>query len=70
MSWQALWGRVNMLRMGRPRARHRDMPLGFRLVDGRWYWRPTDVTTRLVCERIAPGKKSIPAGADKAAART
>jgi hypothetical protein len=58
-----------MVRMGRPREKYRDMPLGFRLVDGRWYWRPTDIATRLVCERIAPGRKSVPVGAEKAAAR-
>ena len=62
-----------MIHMGRPRKRHRDMPLGMRLVDGRWYWRATDEATRLVLARLAPGKAGIPAGPrndDKAAVRT
>lgn len=61
-----------MIRMGRPRKRHKDMPPGMRLVDGRWHWRATDAATRLVLERLAPGKTSIAAGAenhDKTAAR-
>jgi integrase len=61
-----------MIRMGRPRARHKDMPLGMRYVGGRWYWRPTDAATRLVLERLAPGKAGIPAGKEndsKAGAR-
>jgi integrase len=48
------------------------MPLGMRLCGGRWYWRPTDSATRLVLERLAPGKAGIPAGKDnhhKAGAR-
>jgi integrase len=62
-----------MIRMGRPRTRHKDMPLGMRLVGGRWWhWRPTDEASRLVLQRLAPGKTGIPAGrenTDKAAAR-
>lgn len=58
-----------MLRMGRPRAKHKDMPPGMQEVSGRWYWRPTDTAARAVCEMLAPGKKSIPAGKDKAEAR-
>lgn len=38
-------------------------------VAGRWYWRPTDAAARVVCQQLAPGKKSIPAGASKDAAR-
>lgn len=48
------------------------MPLGMRLVEGRWYWRPTDEATRLVLERLAPGKAGMPAGKEnhhKAGAR-
>lgn len=55
--------------MGRPRSKHKDMPPGMREVAGRWYWRPTDAASRAACEAISPGKKSLPAGQDKAAAR-
>ena len=62
-----------MIRMGRPRTRHKDMPPGMRLVRARWwYWRATDEASRLVLERLAPGKSGIPAGpenTDKVAAR-
>lgn len=58
-----------MLRMGRPRTTHKDMPPGMQEVAGRWYWRPTDHASRLVCEQIAPGKKSAAAGQTKAEAR-
>lgn len=51
-----------MLRMGRPRERHKDMPPGMRLVDGRWHWRATSEATRLVLERLAPGRTTMPAG--------
>jgi hypothetical protein len=43
-----------------------------RQVDGRWYWRPTDEATRMVLERLAPGRAGLPAGpqnGDKHAAR-
>lgn len=58
-----------MIRMGRPRTSHKDMPPGLRLVSGRWYWRPTDEAGRRVCEALSPGKKSIPVGETKADAR-
>jgi integrase len=61
-----------MIRMGRPRTRHKDMPPGMRQVDDRWYWRPTDEAARAVLERLAPGKRGIRAGEnnhDKTAAR-
>lgn len=58
-----------MPRMGRPRTKHRDMPPGMMEVSGRWYWRPTDTASRAVCEQLSPGKKSVPAGKDKAEAR-
>lgn len=58
------------MRMGRPRSTHKDLPTGFRCVDGRWYWRPTDATSRAVCDRLAPGRSSIPAGSSKAEARS
>lgn len=58
-----------MLRMGRPRAKNKDMPPGLQMVSGRWYWRPTDAAARIVCDQLAPGKKSIPAGKDKNEAR-
>lgn len=57
------------MRMGRPRESHKDLPPGFRHVAGRWYWRPTDAAARAVCDVLAPGKASIPAGASKAEAR-
>lgn len=58
-----------MRRMGRPRAKDRDLPKGFRKVDGRWYWRPTDESTREICMRLAPGRASIACGATKEEAR-
>lgn len=58
-----------MIKMGRPRTKHKDMPPGMQEVAGRWYWRPTDAASRAVCEQIAPGKTSIPAGKDKQTAR-
>lgn len=58
-----------MRRMGRPRTKDRDLPKGFRQVDGRWYWRPTDEATREICTRLAPGRASIACGATKEEAR-
>jgi integrase len=58
-----------MGRMGRPRTKDRDLPKGFRHVDGRWYWRPTDEATREICTRLAPGRASIACGATKDEAR-
>lgn len=58
-----------MPRMGRPRTSNKDLPKGFREVDGRWYWRPTDTATLAICERLAPGRKSIPVGSTKEEAR-
>ncbi|MFA7278596.1 MAG: tyrosine-type recombinase/integrase [Sterolibacterium sp.] len=55
--------------MGRPRTKDRDLPKGFRCVDGRWYWRPTDEATREICQRLAPGRASISCGATKEEAR-
>lgn len=55
-----------MARMGRPRTKHKDMPPGMRQVDGRWHWRPTNAAGQLVLERLAPGKKGLPAGAENA----
>ena len=40
----------------------RDIPAGFRFVDGRWYWRPTNQAARLALADIAPGTLSMPAG--------
>lgn len=54
---------------GRPRQRHKDMPTGMKLVDGRWYWRPTSEATRLVAAALgAKGSVSTGTG-EKAAAR-
>lgn len=58
-----------MLRMGRPRTKHRDMPPGMQLVAGRWYWRPTDAAGRNARDQLAPNKTSMPAGGDKDTAR-
>jgi integrase len=55
-----------MLQMGRPRTKHKHMPPGMRLVDGRWYWRATDEASRLALQRLAPGRRGIPAGKDNA----
>lgn len=38
------------------------MPAGFRFVDGRWYWRPTNQAARIVWNRISPDTSSAPAG--------
>ncbi|MGH8568335.1 MAG: hypothetical protein ACREXU_10030, partial [Gammaproteobacteria bacterium] len=54
--------------MGRPRERHKHMPAGLRLVDGRWYWRPTDEATRTLRDRLFPTRNSIPAGKENATA--
>ncbi len=53
-----------MPRMGRPRSKHKDMPPGMRLVDGRWHWRPTNAAGQLVLARLAPGRKGLAAGAE------
>ncbi len=44
--------------MGRPRTVNRkikDLPRGFRCVDGKWYWRPTDAATRMIAEKLKAG---------------
>ncbi len=41
--------------MGRPRTVNRkikDLPRGFRQVEGKWYWRPTDTATRRIAEAL------------------
>lgn len=41
--------------MGRPRTVNRtikDLPRGFRKVNGKWYWRPTDHATRQIAETL------------------
>ena len=50
------------MRMGRPREKNKHMPSGMRLVDGRWYWRPTNEPTRALRDKLFPGRSSVPAG--------
>lgn len=41
--------------MGRPRTVNRkikDLPRGFRCVEGKWYWRPTDRATRMIADQL------------------
>lgn len=58
-----------MPRMGRPRKKSRDLPLGIYPVKGRYYVRPCNAEMRRIFEIKFPGKKSAPLGADKAEAR-
>lgn len=58
-----------MLRMGRPRTRDKDLPLGVRPIAGRYYVRPVNEAMRRVFARVFPGKQTAPLGADKLAMR-
>lgn len=58
-----------MLRVGRPRTKGKDLPLGVYLVDGRYHVRPVNEEMRRVFAIAFPGRKSAPLGADKAEAR-
>ena len=55
--------------VGRPRLKNKDLPKGFRLVHGRWYWRPTDVATSMVAQALIDRGQRPPGFADKRAAR-
>ena len=55
--------------VGRPRLKHKDLPKGFRLVDGRWYWRPTDTATAMAAQALKNKGQRPPGFADKRAAR-
>lgn len=55
--------------VGRPRLKHKDLPKGFRLVDGRWYWRPTDTATAMAAQALINKGRRPPGFADKRAAR-
>jgi hypothetical protein len=49
--------------MGRPRERHKDLPPGVRVINGRYYWKPTSAAERAA--RKAKGlKATVPLGAD------
>jgi integrase len=58
-----------MLRVGRPRSQNKDLPLGVRLVAGRYYVRPVNEAMRQVFARAFPGRATAPLGADKAEMR-
>lgn len=55
--------------VGRPRLKHKDLPKGFRLVDGRWYWRATDAATAMAAQVLASKGIRPPGFADKRVAR-
>lgn len=49
--------------MGRPRQRNKDLPPGVRLLNGRYYWKPTSAAERAA--RKSKGlKATVPLGAD------
>lgn len=58
-----------MPRLGRPREKIKDLPLGVYPVKGRYYVRPVNAEMRRVFAHRFPGKGSAPLGADKAEAR-
>lgn len=49
-----------MIRMGRPRTKHRDMPPGCRQIAGRWYVEATNVHLAKVIGAMTDGRKSMP----------
>ena len=51
------------IKMGRPRERHKDLPPGVRLKNGRYYWQPTSAAER-AAKRARGEKNEIPLGAD------
>lgn len=64
------WSRVsNMLRMGRPRQKDKDLPPGLFQSRGLWYWRGRSGAAKVVMDALAPGKSSTPAGSTKEEAR-
>lgn len=58
-----------MLRMGRPREKGKDLPLGVYPVKGRFYERPVNEEMRRMFAVAFPGKRCAPLGDDKAEAR-
>lgn len=58
-----------MLTVGRPRTRDKDLPLGVRPINGRYYVRPVNEAMRRVFARAFPGRNTAPLGPDKAAMR-
>lgn len=58
-----------MLRVGRPRGKIKDLPLGVYPVKGRFYVRPCNEEMRRIFAIKFPGRKSAPLGADKSEAR-
>ena len=58
-----------MPRVGRPREKSKDLPLGVYLVKGRYYVRPVNKEMRRIFSVAFPGKQCAPLGADKAEAR-
>jgi len=67
------WQSDTMPRVGRPRAKVKDLPLGVYPVKSgkgiRYYVRPVNAEMRSVFELKFPGKSCAPLGADKAEAR-
>jgi len=58
-----------MPRVGRPREKAKDLPLGVYAVKGRYYVRPVNAEMRRIFAVAHPGKQCAPLGADKAEAR-
>lgn len=58
-----------MPRVGRPREKSKDLPLGVYPVKGRFYVRPVNQEMRRIFAVAYPGKSCAPLGADKAEAR-
>lgn len=58
-----------MLRVGRPREKAKDLPLGVYSIKGRYYVRPVNEEMRRVFGSAFPGRKCAPLGADKNEAR-
>jgi integrase len=61
--------RYNMLRVGRPRKTHKDLPIGVFVKKGRYYVTPVNAEMRRVFAFAYPGKSTAPLGADKHQAR-
>jgi integrase len=58
-----------MLRVGRPRSKNKDLPLGVFVAKGRFYVRPVNAEMRRAFGAHFPDKASAPLGADKAEMR-
>lgn len=58
-----------MLRVGRPRSKNKDLPLGVFVAKGRFYARPVNEEMRRAFAAHFPDRTSAPLGADKAEMR-